>query len=126
MDVISNPVEGPKPAAEYMKDYKQLTNRLQNLFKEYLVDEDVKTTSLALILDDKEEFLEKYKEGIAKWKFTTEKPQSEDEIFVTDIGLFKGLESDMVIYIHKDNISSNLNYIAYTRAKYYLIELIMK
>ena len=40
------------------------------------------------------------------------KPQSEDEIFVTDIGLFKGLESDMVIYIHKDNISSNLNYIA--------------
>ena len=109
-----------------MKDYKQLTNRLQNLFKEYLVDEDVKTTSLALILDDKEEFLEKYKEGIAKWKFTTEKPQSEDEIFVTDIGLFKGLESDMVIYIHKDNISSNLNYIAYTRAKYYLIELIMK
>ena len=39
---------------------------------------------------------------------------------------FKGLEADMVIYIHDEGMSDNLNYIAYTRAKYYLIELIEK
>lgn len=126
MDVISNPVEGPKPSVEYMKDYKQLTNRLQNLFKEYLIDEDVKNTSLTVLVDDLESFVEKYKTGIAKWKFVTDRTNGEDEIFVSEVGAYKGLESDMVIYIHNENISDNLNYIAYTRAKYYLIELILK
>lgn len=125
-DVIANPVEGPKPTVEVIKDYKLLTNRMQNLFKEYLIDEDVKNSSITILVDNLDEFLTKYKEGIAKWKFSTRRTGKEDEIFVSSIGDYKGLESDMVIYIHHEEISSNLNYIAYTRAKYYLIELIIK
>lgn len=125
-DVISNPVEGPKPGVEYMKGYKQLTNRLQNLLKEYLVDEDVKASSISILVDDKDEFMQKYSDGIAKWKFVTEKTENENEIFISNVENYKGLESDMVIYIHKEDISDNMNYIAYTRAKYYLIELILK
>lgn len=126
MDVISNPIEGPKPSIEYFKDFKQLTNRLQNLFKEYLVDEDVKQSSMTVLVDDIDNFLRVYSDGIANWKFVTKRSLANNEIFVADIGAFKGLESDMVIYIHNDGIIDNLNYIAYTRAKYYLIELIMR
>ena len=39
---------------------------------------------------------------------------------------YKGLESNMVIYIHDLDASANMDYIAYTRAKYYLIELVRK
>lgn len=126
MDVISNPVEGPKPKVEYMRGYRQLTNRLQNLFKEYLVDEDVMASSMTVLVDDVTEFMDKYKDGIAKWTFVEQRTNKYGEIFVSGIGDFKGLESDMVIYIHKEDISANLNYIAYTRAKYYLIELILR
>ena len=56
----------------------------------------------------------------------TKRSDAEDEILVSSIGDFKGLESDMVIFIHQEDITSNLNYIAFTRAKYYLIELILK
>lgn len=126
MDVISNPIQGPKPIVEYMKGYKQLTYRLQNLFKEYLVDEDVNNSSLSVLLDDVDEFMYYYRDGLASWTFSLERTIDEKKIFVSSVGDFKGLESDMVIYIHRDNVSDNLNYIAYTRAKYYLIELILK
>lgn len=125
-DVITNPIEGPLPTVERIKDYRLLTNRLQNLFKEYLVDEDVKNTSITVLVDDIEDFMSRYSDGIAKWKFTTDGIKSENDIFISDIGDFKGLESDMIIYIHRENVSSNLNYIAYTRAKYYLIEFVLK
>lgn len=124
-DVISNPVEGPKPTVEKIKDYKLLTNRLQNLFKEYLVDEGVKNSSITILLDNLEEFMERYKEGIARWKFVTKRTEDENEIFVSEVGNYKGLESDMVIYIHHKEVSANIDYIAFTRAKYYLIELII-
>ena len=50
-------------------------------------------------------------------------PGAETEIGVYSIGEYKGLESNMVIYIHDKDATENMNYIAYTRAKYYLIEL---
>ena len=55
-----------------------------------------------------------------------QKPASENEIKVASVEEYKGLEANMVIYIHFDSASSNMNYIAYTRAKYYLIELIRR
>ena len=32
----------------------------------------------------------------------------------------------MIVYVHDKGTTDNLNYIAYTRARYYLMELIMK
>lgn len=32
----------------------------------------------------------------------------------------------MIVYVHHENTTDNLNYIAYTRARYYLMELILK
>lgn len=51
---------------------------------------------------------------------------NDDEVRVSSVLDFKGLESDMVIYVRHEDVSQNLNYIAYTRAKYYLLELIIK
>ena len=76
------------------------------------------------MLDDLSEFLALYSNGIAKWKFKKGSSSCDNEVGVYTVEEFKGLESDMVIYIHGKNVSENLNYIAYTRAKYYLIELV--
>lgn len=124
-DVITNPVEGPAPKSENITGTKKLTQRLNNLLKEYLVDENLQASSMVILVDDLDHFMNLFPEGLAKWKFVNQ-PREKDEIKVSSVANFKGLESDMIIYIHKNDISQNLNYIAYTRAKYYLIELVLQ
>jgi len=84
----------------------------------------LKNDSLVVITDNKEKLLREFPDGIAKWKFVEGQPSVETEIGVYSIGEYRGLESNMVIYIHGTDATENMNYIAYTRAKYYLIELV--
>lgn len=81
---------------------------------------------IVVLVDDVEAFSAEYPEGIAKWKFTKRDLSSASEIKMSSVEEFKGLESVMVIYIHSETVTPNMNYIAYTRAKYYLIELIRR
>ena len=125
-DVITNPVEGPTPKSENISGTKKLTQRLNNILKEYLVDEHLQTSSMVILIDDIDRFLTVFPDGLAKWKFVTHESTDDSEIRISSVEKFKGLESDMVIYIRDKNVSQNLNYIAYTRAKYYLLELVMQ
>lgn len=122
-DVVSNPVEGPTPVTEHMTEKGQMTHRLERLFKKYLEDEYLPNSSLVIIVEDAQSFFADYPDGIAKWSFVQRDVTTNDEIRVATVTEFKGLETDMAVYIHSRNTSENQNYIAYTRAKYYLIEL---
>ncbi len=123
-DMIANPVEGPTPIMENINEPGQLTLTLEMLLRKYIDDEYISNHSIVIITDNVEWLLNNYPNGIAKWVLITGEPTSDNEIGVFSIEDFKGLESDMVIYLHSANISVNMNYIAYTRAKYYLIELV--
>lgn len=125
-DVIANPVEGPTPTTEYIRDNNALTYRLETLFKEYFEEEELKFESIVIISDNVIEFMNMYKEGIAKWNFCRGTDCIDDCIRVASVEEFKGLEADMVIYIHNEAANDNMNYIAYTRAKYYLLEFIWR
>ena len=125
-DVIRNPVEGPNPMKENIRDRKHLTQRLENLLKEYIIDEHLNTTSIVILFEDINQAKPYIDDGIAQWVFVTDhKPENNDEIYICSAFDYKGLEADMVIYIRSKNASKNMNYIAYTRAKYYLHELII-
>lgn len=123
-DMIANPVEGPTPQTEIVTEKGQLTLSLETLFKKYLVDEHLPKHALTVLTDDVDDFVRMYPEGIAKWEFTQGTSPEENVLSLYSVEDFKGLESDMVIYVHSINTSENVNYIAYTRAKYYLIELV--
>jgi hypothetical protein len=125
-DMIANPVEGPTPLTEYTTETGQLTLYLETLFRKYLQDEYLSNNSMALLTDDVESLLANYPDGIAKWKLVSGDPTAENEVGVFSVEEFKGLEADMIVYIHDQFSSHNMNYIAYTRAKYYLIELVRK
>ena len=122
-DMIANPVEGPTPITEIVSEHGQLILVLETLFRRYLEEEYLKNDSLVIITDNKEKLLKEFLDGVAKWKLVEGHPGAETEIGVYSIGEYKGLESNMVIYIHDKDATENMNYIAYTRAKYYLIEL---
>lgn len=125
-DVIVNPVEGPWPISEKMNDSKHLTHRLENMLKRFLEDEGLECSSMVIVTEDADEFINMFDGSIAKWKFVKEYSDKQDEIKVSSVEDFKGLEADMIVYVHKEGTTDNLNYIAYTRARYYLIELIIK
>lgn len=125
-DMIANPVEGPTPITEEIEECGQLILLLETLFKRYLEDEYLKNDSLVILTDKKEKLFQTFPDGIAKWRFVNGPPSNECEISVYSVDEYKGLESNMVIYIHDLDASANMNYIAYTRAKYYLIELVRK
>ncbi len=123
-DVVANPVEGPTPQTKIISDDRQMVHYLEVFFRRYLVDEHLSNTSLALVIDDVKSFLRQFQDGIATWSFVHEQCKNDNEIRVFSIEEIKGLEADMVLYIHGNDASENENYIAYTRAKYYLIELV--
>lgn len=123
-DMIANPVEGPTPMTETVHESGQLTLTLESLFRKYLDDEHLPNDALTILTDDIHWFSSKYETGIAKWSFVNGATTAVNEISFYSIEDFKGLESDMVVYIRSSNTSENINYIAYTRAKYYLIEIV--
>ena len=123
MDVVANPVEGPTPKTEVISDPRQMIHYLEVFFRRYLDEEHLSNSSLAVIIDDVDGFMKLFLDGIAKWKFVRKQVEQENEVRVFSVAEIKGLEADMVLYIHGRDTSENENYIAYTRAKYYLIEL---
>ena len=125
-DVIVNPVEGPIPIKEDIRDKKHLIQRLESILKEFIDDEGLGNESLVILVEEYEEFMRKFDQGIAKWKFTNKLTGNPDEVLVSSVTNFKGLEANMVIYIHTISAPDNINYIAYTRAKFYLHELVVK
>ena len=124
-DVIVNPVEGPWPVSEKISDSRHLLHRLENLFKRFIEDEALVSTSMVILTEDADTFIDKYDGSVAKWKLVKDYSCLQDEIKVSSVEDYKGLEADMIIYIHTKDTSDNLNYIAYTRARYYLMELIV-
>ena len=125
-DVILNPVEGPWPISEKMNDIKHLKHRLENMFNKFLEDEGLDSSSLVILTENADNFIDLCGDSIAKWKFVKEYTDKNDEIKVSSVEDYKGLESDMIVYIHTAGSSDNSNYIAYTRARYYLMELILQ
>ena len=125
-DVIVNPVEGPWPVSEYINDSKHLLQRLEGLFKKFIEDEKLQCSSMVILVEDADSFINTFNGAIAKWKLIRNHLNNDGEIMVSSVEEYKGLEADMIVYIRGMNASDNLNYIAYTRARYYLLELIMK
>ena len=121
-DVITNPVEGPEPETIIVHEQNQLIIRLENLLKKFS-DEQIIPSSIVLLAEDSDKFLRMYSNGVAKWRFSASRKNDED-ILVSSVYDFKGLEADVIIYIHSNHSSENMDYIAYTRARYYLIEFI--
>ena len=123
-DVIANPVEGPTPQTKVIYDAHQMTHYLEVFFRRYLDEENLPNSSLAVIADDVDSFMGLFPDGIAKWVFVRKQIENDNEVRVFSVEEIKGLEADMVLYTHGKAATENENYIAYTRAKYYLIELV--
>jgi hypothetical protein len=60
---------------------------------------------------------------ISKWTISNKGINNINISLVED---FKGMESNIIIYLHEATTEKNYDYVAYTRAKYYLYDFTLK
>ena len=123
-DVITNQIIGPIPVSySFSKDYdaRQYIEAEIN----HLVLEDGVPLSSVVVLTDHECYQKLIDNSIGCWNYTSD-IESNDAIRLFLVEDFKGLESNVVFYYHEITTPENYNYVAFTRAKYYLFDVVLK
>ena len=122
-EVITNQIIGPSPISyTFRKEYdlkKYLESEITNL-----IDKENVTIESIVILADHDNFNKYINSQLGRWNCSAE--AKENSIKISLVEDFKGLESNVVFYIHNSNTPENYNYVAFTRAKYYLYDLSIK
>lgn len=121
-DVITNPIEGTDPIQIEFVNNENCINRISMILNELINQEGVDSSSITLLVDDfsKEIFDNLH---IADWKLVHDIAPNNGIKFFT-VSEYKGLESDVIIYVYSKRNSDVADYVAYTRARYFLYDLI--
>lgn len=124
-DVITNQIIGPTPEEftfnKIFDAHKYIENEIINMVN----NERININSIVLILDH--DYYPSFENSqIGRWNCVNKFNTNDSEIRICLVEEFKGLESNIVFYIHGIQTPENYNYVAYTRAKYYLFNIVMK
>jgi DNA helicase IV len=122
-DVIANPIVGPDPETILLKkqNYKEKLEDLINylVFDEFVFHKDI------CIIAESTVYSELLSNTFFKWNLKSTINPNDNEIKLFTISDYKGLESNVIIYIRSSSLSKIGDYIAYTRARYYLYEILI-
>ena len=124
-DVITNSVIGPTPIESKFDDDYEVLNFIETKLLRF-IDNDGNDNKSIVILADHECYNKLVNKPIGRWVCVDKKDINYDEIRITKVEDFKGLESEVVFYWHSISTPDEYDYVAYTRAKYYLFNLISK
>jgi len=124
-DVVTNQIIGPAPMMYNFKKYYDMKQYAEIEINKLVDGENVPLSSITLLVDhDVYDMI--IDDEIGRWKCANYDIASENNVRVSLVEDFKGLESNIVIYCHMITTPENYNYVAYTRAKYYLYDFILK
>ena len=122
-DVIANPIVGPDPETILLKkqNYKEKLEDLINylVFDEFVFHKDI------CIIAESTVYSELLSNTFFKWNLKSTINPNDNEIKLFTVSDYKGLESNVIIYIRSSSLSKIGDYIAYTRARYYLYEILI-
>ena len=123
--VISNDICGCDPEIYEYHNVNQVDVFLNNVLNQLITEESVSPSSIAVLVNDKR-INEWDGRKFGKYKLS-KNAMTEDEVKLSTVSDYKGLESHIVIYLNdwpkgvaKNNDYLNRLYVAGTRAKYYL------
>ncbi|WP_160676572.1 NERD domain-containing protein [Clostridium sp. C8-1-8] len=123
-NTLLNEIEGPEPEKYTLSNEVELSAQINILLEELIVKEYVPISSIVILLDDCSKYRIANEEKVAGWSLR-HGTKKDNFITVSSVYDYKGLESDVVIYIHSKYTKKNINYIGYTRARFYLYEIIL-
>lgn len=128
-ETIANQLLGVSPEIKKYKNRIQAISTLSGIINRLVQKEYVKQSSIVILSDSKYQdsvLAGETKLGIYSLAFSS-LDCKEDEILFMTASDYKGLESDIVVYLKnktdsdvEDQLRNRENYVAYTRARYYL------
>ena len=118
-------IQGVEPEIFFSEGIKSVVYKLRNLLNDLIINECIKKESIVILSDDESfRYLLNNSGILDNYRFTDKYNNNleEDNILLKIDKEYKGLESDIIIYVYnnKSNLNKNCRYIGYSRAKYYL------
>ncbi len=132
-ETIANQLLGVAPDVRHYNSVLQTIKGLNNIVTRLTQKEHVKTAAIVILSDEpyeKSVIATENRVGAFDISFDDLKKVKDKEICFKTVEEFKGLEADVVIYLknkragtHYDEIEKRRDYVALTRARYYLYVL---
>lgn len=121
-DVITNQIIGPTPISYKFSKQYDLKRELELEILKLVDYEGVPIESIVVLVDH--DNFDLNNQPLGRWILSNN--VGKNCIRLSLVEDFKGLESNIVFYVHNVVAPEKYNYVAYTRAKYYLYEYILK
>ena len=122
---FSNQIDGPDPQLITFGTLNQVKKYIEKTIDNLTQKDEVPMEYINIVVDDElyDEFTR------CEWNFEiieklTQKGEKSIGTFSTSG--FKGLESNIIIYVHKENSNLNYKYVGLTRARFYLYDIQLK
>ena len=134
-DTIANNLAGVTPEKLECKNHVQVVSTISKILNRLIQKEFVSSRSIVILSDvDTNKSCIANDSQFGEYKIVTERTQITDgSILFQSVAEYKGLESDIIIYLRdKDGskispeILKRIDYVAYTRARYYLYVIKVK
>lgn len=124
-EVIANQIIGSRPERKCFNSIFELNEYLENVLN-ILIDREFVPSKYITVLVSNELYPTYFDMKISKWTFNNENTNVSNIIKLVKTEDFKGMESNVVFYIHDSHSTKEFDYVAYTRAKYFLYDFIIK
>lgn len=121
----TNQIDGPDPQCLVFSSKNQTCRYINNTINTLIKKDEVPIQYIKLIIDDE---IYQYFDNV-EWNFKCEKNNysiNSKTINIIKTSDFKGLESNVIIYVHKYNSDKNFSYVGLTRARFYLYDIQLK
>ncbi|MBR1883815.1 MAG: NERD domain-containing protein [Clostridia bacterium] len=122
---FSNQIDGPEPTAVSLNTINQVIRYINQVVIGLIERDGVQEHFINIIIDDelyedviKQEFSFNIKNQIAS--------STEKFVGIFKVSEFKGMESNIIIYLHNENVEYSYKYVGLTRARFYLYDIELK
>ena len=117
---FSNQIDGPDPTNKVFRTINQTVKHLSTVINTLVTKDEVPANFINIVVDD-----ELYDE-ITRMDFEYKNELS--NISNSFVGIFKtseykGLEANVIFYVHKSNSNYNFKYVGLTRARFFLYDI---
>lgn len=122
---FTNQIDGPDPLVVVFSTENQIGRYINKIVNALINDDDVPIEYIKVIIDD--EIYDCFND--IQWNFKYLKniyTKGEEVINIMKTSDFKGLESNVIIYVHNYNSNRNFSYVGLTRARFYLYDIQLK
>ncbi len=119
---FSNQIDGPDPTIKSFRTINQISKHLNVVINSLINKDDVPQWFINIVVDD--DLYEELLNSGLEFEIKNELSKTNEKyIGIYSVSQYKGLESNVIFYIHRKNTNYNFKYVGLTRARFFLYDV---